>query len=137
MQALTLMITGRVYVKKNSRQMRIRGRQMFTVPSANFEKFKNAAISQISKQLGGAVPASPLFSKMPISITTLFMVPGKTRVDADNMHTSILDILQDANVIEDDNEVVSGGYMKISGCKDWLCKIDIELVDPDKLGGIL
>ena len=54
-----------------------------------------------------------------------FYVPGHTRVDPDGMETSMLDILQDANILADDNNVVHSERFKHYLAPDfmWTCTI--------------
>lgn len=123
---LELALNQRVYVKKNSKRMIIRGNRKFFVPSLNFELFHNRAIEEISKQLPNqSLPASPIFTG-EVYIMTEFYLIGRTRVDGDGMHTSILDILQDARIISDDNNCIDGHYKKHKFSPDFKCKIIIE-----------
>ena len=48
------------------------------------------------------------------------------RIDGDNLHTSILDVLEHAKIIEDDNQVLRGRYEKIKQMPGWRATIVIK-----------
>jgi len=119
-------IKGRIYSKKNSRQMIRRKNRVFFVPSGAYQKFAREAVQQIQEQFPALLTTSkPMFSG-PVSVHTDIFVPGKIRVDGDNLHTSLLDILEDAKVIADDNNVLIGSYKKIMGVSEWGANIGIR-----------
>lgn len=123
---LELALNQRVYVKKNSKRLIVRGNRKFFVPSFNFEVFHNKAIAEIAQQLPSqALPATPLFKKYTSTVMH-FYVPGRTRVDADGMETSMLDILQDARIIIDDNDVVHSERFKHYFAPDFKCTVEIN-----------
>lgn len=126
---LELHLNQRVYSKKNSKRMIVRGGKRFFVPSEAYERFAISAKAEIAEQLG-KIPSTPIF-KRSIFVTTEFHVPGNIRVDADNLHTSILDILQDARIIADDELIISGYYTKHRHAAHWCALITINEVDYD------
>lgn len=121
---LQLSLEYRVISKKNSRRYIHRGGRGFFVPSVAFKNFEANAVASIWEQIGKR-PVKPLFTG-DMRINTIFYTKGKLRVDADNLHTSILDVLQKANIIADDEGVVKGYYEKHRGSKSWRCDILIE-----------
>lgn len=133
---LELALVGRVYTKKNSRRLIVRGGRRFFVPSINYERFLVDAINQIQKQCPDRNEyAEPLF-KGEFKVTTTFYIVGNTRVDGDNLHTSILDVLQDRRlqIINDDSGVIIGKYIKVKQSDQWGAKIVIETIEEDHVG---
>lgn len=121
---LVLKLNRRIYSKKNSKRVMIRGGKFFITPSAAFEKFNQEAKADIYEQLH-RIPARPLFNG-PVKIHTDLFIPGKTIVDGDNLHTSLLDVLMGAKIIADDMWVLEGSYKKHPGAGGWGATIVIE-----------
>jgi len=127
-----LKINQRIYVKKNSRRFVRCGGKRFSVPSEAYQRSKELVIrelhDQIEKRIDGARAILGMESifKTPMAIETEFWYKGNARIDADNLHTSILDILQDAHIIESDHLVFEGHYSKHLGADDWRCEVTIE-----------
>lgn len=125
---LILTLYDRVITKKNSKRWIVRGGKRYLVPSISYENFCNSAVVEIMSQFRlSHVPGGVPITK-PIKIHTAFQIKGKYQVDADNLHTSILDVLMAANVIADDNQVVSGSYTKVSGASEWRTLIEITIL---------
>lgn len=128
-RTLKLKIKGRIYSKKNSRRIVYRGSRRFFVPSIAFQKFREDAVEQIWEQVvthGGPTGKNYYYFDKPVSVFTQIMVKGRTRVDGDNLHTSLLDILEAAKVIKNDNDVIRGGWVKEMGSREWGANIVIE-----------
>ena len=87
--------TGETPAKKNSRRILRSGK---TIPSRRFELWHNENLFYLFRQ---KCPVKPLTE--PLFIKMIFTHGDKTRRDSDNEATSILDLLQDGNVIADDN----------------------------------
>ncbi len=113
-----LIIEGRVASKKNSKRIVKRGYRTFLIPSSAYETFKSKAVSQIKKQTFD-------FYTEKIKVKYTFFLKGKLRIDIDNAIASINDILQDAGVIIDDNNIIELHAKKVNGSKECLTKIDI------------
>lgn len=94
------------------------------MPSKGYEMFAANAKADIWEQLH-RIPSSPIFDSK-VRVFTDFYVPGKTKVDGDNLHTSILDILQDAKIISDDSKVLEGHWEKYLNSDGWQAIITIE-----------
>jgi Holliday junction resolvase RusA-like endonuclease len=94
-----LTITGDVPSKKNSKQIiYVRGRPLI-IPSKNHKDWHTQAISQLLAKR----PAKRQI-KGNIEIVELIFYPSNKRLfDLSNKAESILDLLVDAGVIEDDN----------------------------------
>ena len=87
------------------------------MPSKAFEAFRESALWQLKK----------VHTKFtgPISVSYMFIQKGKMKQDVDNAIASINDVLQDAGIIDDDVNIISGTFNKVSG-KDWKTIIGIK-----------
>ncbi len=61
-----------------------------------------------------------------VHISFQFEMKGKLDTDLDNMVTSVLDVLQAGEIIDDDKNVVSLEAVKYRVYEDWVTKIRIE-----------
>jgi len=61
-----------------------------------------------------------------ISVRYVFGIKGKYSVDLDNMIAGINDVLQKAEIIDDDKNIVSIKADKVSGESDWTTGIWIK-----------
>lgn len=95
------------------------------VPSKNFQAFLERATADIWGQIGKGFLKEPYFTG-PVRVHTDIFIRGRTRVDGDNLHTSLLDVLESAKVIDDDNNVIKGSYEKHSQAPAWGAVIVIE-----------
>ena len=116
----TIKIPLRVISKK-------RGRRNFghvSLPSKAFENFH----SLVSEYL---LP-HPLHITKAFKMTVYYYLKGKYRSDIDACVTSVLDILQDYGVVENDDLCVAVHAYKFGAAygdepnKDWLCRVEIE-----------
>jgi Holliday junction resolvase RusA-like endonuclease len=105
--------------------MIVRGGKRFFVPSVAFTGFQDHAVGELYDQIIPYLAHLPIFTG-PIKVETIFDIPGKTRVDGDNLHTSILDVLQTAQIIDDDKHVYKGSYLKRMGAPVWKVTIRID-----------
>jgi len=124
MTPINLSLTTRVITKKNNKRWIYRGGRKFLAPSAAYETFATLARLEISRQCC-------LYKSITedVSVEIEFNLKGKTRGDVDNLATSILDILQDARVIEDDNQVRRLVVGKHNGAKEFHTNITISEID--------
>lgn len=91
----SFVLQGETPSKKNSRRTLRNGK---TIPSAHFMAWHDDSVFCLKRQLCPESPVnSPLFVKMT------FYHGDYSRRDSDNEATSILDLLKDAGIIEDDN----------------------------------
>jgi Holliday junction resolvase RusA-like endonuclease len=100
--------------------MFVRGGRLVSLPSKPYENFRELAMYQLKKY-------HQTYSG-PIYIDMVFNIKGKYRVDLDNLVTAILDILQDAKVIDDDNNVIHLTASKHNGADEWSTNIVINQV---------
>ena len=129
---INLTLPMRVISKKNSKRLIMRGGRKFFVPSEAFERFKQDANASFYQQCNGKLPKI----KGPVRIDCIFYIKGAYKVDVDNLYTSILDVLQNCGIIEDDNFVLEGYLKKIPGYTDWHTDIVIEELPINRKEGI-
>ena len=98
----TYQIKGETPPKKNSRITLRNGR---TIPSKNYTAWRADALRQLEEQIK---PITPLIE--PCEITFIFVHGDKRRRDSDNQISSILDVFQDSNILEDDNWNIVNKY---------------------------
>lgn len=124
-----LILNMRPYSKKNSRKARRWGKMIFTVPSDNYESFAQIAKWELKDQASHTTGLTKYFD-VPVEVSTIFFVKGQANFDSDNMHTGILDILQEAGIIKNDKKVYGGWHEKVMGRKDWFIQIIIKDYTP-------
>lgn len=99
-------LTGNIPSKKNSKMIVWRGKVPLLLPSANFTKWHKEAL----KQLTGIKP----IKSNKLSIT--FFSENNRKWDLSNRAESVMDLLVDAGLIEDDNyTVISDLHLKFGG----------------------
>lgn len=107
---MKLTIIGNVPSKKNSKKLFfIRNRPIFA-PSTNYEKWHKQALPQL---LG----KSPVEGQIK-DIELIFYPESKRKSDLTNKAESIMDLLVDAGIIEDDNWFVIPKVVLIFGGVD-------------------
>lgn len=92
---ISLTVNGRIPSKKNSRNLFVRGGKLFNIPSKDYAAWHKKALLQIK------IPKTKVIQ--PNKITLSFWAPDKRTSDLTNKAESIMDLLVDAKVIEDDN----------------------------------
>lgn len=112
MQDLTLTITGRIPSKKNSKRVVCRGKRPVVLNQDGYDDWHEEASWQI-KQF---IPDTPLQKCKSISLT--FTFPDNRRPDLTNKAESIMDLLVDMRVIEDDCWQVTGDVILTSAGVD-------------------
>lgn len=113
-------IVGRPISKKNSKRMFVRGNRPVLLPSLAFEQFKMDAMYQLMS--GGKIATI----NTPVLVKCEFFTKGRIKADGDNLFTSILDILQDAGILADDDLVMEGVWIKHPGQKEFSTIVTIE-----------
>lgn len=95
---MTFIINGETPAKKNNRITLTNGR---TIPSDAYRAWHAAAVLQFRRDYPECFKHPPLSKPCRVSITLCHK--DRTRRDPDNQATSILDFLQDVNILADDN----------------------------------
>ena len=93
MKSMIFILEGTVPSKKNSRQIFANHGKIVNIPSKRYKEWHDLA----SKQLEGFGSLNP-----PYEMTMSFWMKDNRRCDLDNKMASILDLLQDCDIIEDD-----------------------------------
>lgn len=115
-------LLGRVASKKNSKRLvRLKSGRVIPISSKAWMEFAKTAIKEVKSLYNSNEPI-----KAPYYIEYVFHLKGKGRVDLDNMIAGINDILQEAGVISDDNEVVRIKATKVLGFPDYMTYICIN-----------
>lgn len=86
-------IEGNCPSKKNSRRVFARKGKIINIPSERYQQWHNNAMGQL-EGFGNLKP--------PYEIIMTFWMKDNRRADLDNKMASVLDLLQDAEIIEDD-----------------------------------
>ena len=117
-------IFGETPSKKNSK---IRTKSGFMIPSKAHQKWHSDALLQLNAQLCRINPMPNLID-YPVSISIDFYHGNYVRRDSDNQVSSIMDLLQDAKVLSDDNwQIVRQIHVRNFYEKnDARCLIEIE-----------
>ena len=107
MEQMTIYIKGRIPSKKNSKQMiLVRGKRII-VPSRQY----SAWYKEQRQELAGI----PKLRLNEVSIEMTITFPDNIKSDLTNKAESIMDLLVDSGIIEDDNHKVCKKIMLISG----------------------
>ena len=116
-----MIIKGRVISKKNNKRIFYMHGKIVVIPSKSFQVFKESCLWQLKgqKKYHG-----------PLSIKIEFRMKGKMDSDIDNMCTSIFDILADAEILENDKDIVELHAIKKEGYTDFETTIEITEIVP-------
>lgn len=99
-------IYGSTPSKKNSKIMVCRGKFPMLLPSARYTEWHKDALTQL-------IGMRPIISK---SLQLTFYAGDNRKFDLSNKCESIMDLLVDAGIIEDDNySVISDLHLKFGG----------------------
>lgn len=122
-------IMGETPSKKNSK---IRTKSGYMIPSKAHQKWHDDAMVQLQSYIGLAMLGDemPKAIDYPIRVNLTFVHGDKVRRDSDNQVSSIMDLLQDVKVLEDDRwEIVREIHVKNEYEKNEArCLIEIERV---------
>lgn len=95
---MTYIITGDVPSKKNSRNIFSRQGKIFNIPNRKHQEWHEYAMWQLRQF---SKNRTPIYNIASIQIT--FYPSHKRKSDLSNKAESVMDLLVDAGVIEDDN----------------------------------
>lgn len=101
-------LSGRIPSKKNSKIMVCRGRTPMLLPSAKYKEWHTEASAQLPK------PDKKKYHNIHITI----YAPDKRKADLTNKAESIMDLLVDNKIIEDDNWFVMENVCLLFGGVD-------------------
>ena len=118
---MKLIIQGRPASKKNNRKLVPRGKAIMSFPSQAYQRFEEDALGQLLQQK----PQGGWKSEGFFDAIYTFYQKGKLIQDADNAMASINDVLEKAGVIENDKNIISGGFMIIRGSLEWKTELEI------------
>lgn len=122
-----LTIEGETPSKKNSK---LRTSTGYMIPSKAHQKWHEDAMLQVRGQLA-RMEKRPHMIDTPVAISLLFFHGDNVRRDSDNQAASIMDLLQDAEILEDDRwQIVR--ILNIYNHYDKghaRCEIDIKLLE--------
>lgn len=110
---MKIKLTGRIPSKKNSKIISCRGSRPMMFPSAKHKEWHTDAM----KQLAGYKLDGLESFKNGTKITITFFFPDNRKSDLTNKAESVMDLLVDFGIIEDDS---------------WICVPDLHL----KFGGV-
>ena len=112
-------LEGRPASKKNNR----RNFRNVSLPSEAYVKFNKSAL----EQLRGKQPDVPYAGDVIVELEQ--HIKGKYKQDSDNFVSSIFDVLMDAGVLADDDQVVEHHAYKHRGAKDWRSEIHVVSIE--------
>ncbi len=95
-------MNGRVPSKKNSKRRIQRGQQIFMVPSEAHEIWHREQMMALDARLGGKWRKPPIAQNVD-RVEIEFIAPDKRKADLSNKAESIMDLLVDAGVLQDDS----------------------------------
>lgn len=108
-------LLGRPISKKRN-YLRSRNGRMYL--SSTWKKWEEEALWQLKKYKTKHTG--------PICVNYVFFVKGNYKVDLDNLIAGINDILQEAEIIDDDKNIVEIGARKEMGWEKWSTLIEIK-----------
>lgn len=122
---MRLVIEGRVPSKKNARNLFVRNGRIVNVPSVRYKEWRDSAIVQLKQQFGGYK-----VSGYPIDLNVVVYYGDMRCHDLDNSLGSVMDVLTDAQIIEDDDtEHVSQITVQHGGVDKEHPRVEIFLED--------
>lgn len=119
---MVLTLTGRIASKKNSKRVfrnRYSGKTVVTSSKA-FTTWHEGALLQI---MASTRPTKPLEGDLRIDI--YFYLKGRIQADIDNMTASLLDLLADAGIIENDDQVIEAHLYKRRGAPEFSTTLEV------------
>lgn len=127
MISTTFIIEGSTPSKKNQRQVFVKNGRVINIPSKRYKEWHDQAMWQLKgfKKL-----------KPPYEVVMTFWMKDNRRADLDNKMASVLDLLQDAGIIVDDNwQNLTSIKAKAGGISKDAPRVKVELyAEIDKPG---
>jgi Holliday junction resolvase RusA-like endonuclease len=98
---MKIVLSGRIPSKKNSKRIVMAGRRPMIISSKDYETWHTVASYELRSQVKGSANRIRLSGPKKVEIT--IFAPNKIKGDLSNKAESIMDLLVDNGVIEDDN----------------------------------
>ncbi len=98
---MKIILSGRIPSKKNSKRLIMAGSRPLILSSKDYETWHTAASYELRSQVKGS--ANRIRYSGPHKIEITIFPPNKVKGDLSNKAESIMDLLVDNGVIEDDN----------------------------------
>ena len=98
---MKIVLSGRIPSKKNSKRIVMAGRRPMIISSKDYETWHTVASYELRSQVKGSANRIRLSGPKKVAIT--IFAPNKVKGDLSNKAESIMDLLVDNGVIEDDN----------------------------------
>jgi len=117
-------IEGAVVVKKNQYKYTRKGGKTWGYKPKNVVDFIDSALLQLKTQIR-KYQKTPLPIYGDVAVYLWFDIMGRDK-DIDGMTTTILDILQTAEVIKNDSQIIIAEQIKNLECKEDLTKIYVK-----------
>ena len=112
---MKIIFLGRIPSKKNSRTIVCRGKYPISLPSQKYKDWHEEQSWALKSQMKGFGVNFPI-KKCSVSIT--IYAPDKRRADLSNKCESLMDLLVDNEILEDDNWFVCNRLTLIFGGVD-------------------
>ena len=118
---MTLTLLGRIPSKKNSKRWLKRGGKLFLVPSEAYESWHDLQMLALKR----LTPDEPL---KHVAVSLTFYPPDRLRGDLSNKTESVMDLLVDAGILEDDNWFAVGNvHMRLGNVDPKRPRVEIEI----------
>ncbi len=127
MEPIVFGITGRIPSKKNSKRILRVGGRIIVASSKDYTTWQKNHVGDLMK-------LKYLASKNPVNVTIGFTAGDKRPFDLTNKAESVMDLMVDAGIIQDDNyNVVPSITLKYAGYKKgkWYTLVTIEDSEED------
>ncbi len=117
---MTLTLSGRIPSKKNSRRHFMVGGRRVVVPSQAYETWHTEWVLRLRSQR----PTTPLTGSL--TLTLHLHLKGRIDQDLDNAVASVLDLFQDAGIIDNDRHITELHLYKHSGAPDFSATVAVH-----------
>ncbi len=120
----TFILNGETPAKKNSRLNLSSGK---SIPSASFRKWHESALIQVIMQRNRILNFKKATKENPCAIKLTFTHGDMKRRDSDNGTSSILDLLTDSGILEDDSWLIVRNISVFNCYQENSAKCQVEI----------